>query len=122
MTDPRPFRLPGILLIVVMCVAGVCAVPSASFFLAAALRGGPNLSPVLVLGVPTMLAFPAAVWLCSRSRRAGSAGRAWLLAVLGVVLVIGTSVLPVGIVGAAMVEEWEETQPGGRGYIPPERR
>jgi hypothetical protein len=43
-------------------------------------------------------------------------GRAWVLAVLGFVLVVGSSVAPMTVFGTLIVEEWGETQPGGRGY------
>ncbi|MEU7945759.1 hypothetical protein AB0C50_13870 [Micromonospora taraxaci] len=42
-------------------------------------------------------------------------------AVLGLVLIVGSSVAPVTVFGALIVEERRETQPGGRGYQPSNR-
>jgi hypothetical protein len=75
----------------------------------------------LLLGAPSVVADAMGMWLWFRVLRPGSIARAWFLAVLGTVLVIGGSVLPVTIVGKAVHEEWQETQPGGRGYHPPTR-
>jgi hypothetical protein len=117
--------VPSLILIVVMCVVGLCAVPSATMFSLMAVKGGPGVGMVLVIGVPALIGYPVAAWLASRSWRAGKSGRtggrrqAWMLAGLGLLLVAGTSVLPAGIVGQGLVEVWEETQPGGRGYVPP---
>lgn len=129
METTRPSRLPSRLLITVICLLGPCALPAAMFFLLSGvsvsrLSGtsgdpGPSLVLVLGLGVPALLAYPTAVWLWSRSRRVGSTARAWSLAVLGLLLVVGTSTVPVTLLGAAFTEEWQETQPGGRGYQPP---
>ncbi len=102
-----------------MCLVGICALPSALFFTLIGLTGDSNPAPVLILGAPTLVAYPVAAWLWLRARRPRSTGRAWLLAAVGLVLVTGTSFVPVTILGSAFVEEWQETQPGGRGYRPP---
>ncbi|MEH0933913.1 hypothetical protein [Micromonospora psammae] len=119
MEKARPSRLPSALLITVMCLIGICGLPAAGFFVLVGITGDAGFSPPLVIGVPTLIAYPVAVWLWLRARRPKNAGRAWLLATLGLLLVVGTSVVPVVIVGSALVEEWQETQPGGRGYQPP---
>ncbi|MEU4427697.1 hypothetical protein AB0F81_44340 [Actinoplanes sp. NPDC024001] len=111
-------RVPAALLITTMCLLGVCAVPSASFFLVAAVSSGSFPAPVMLFVVPVLLAYPIGLWLWLRARRQRSAGRAWLHAALGILLVAGASFPPVAVFGAAFVEEWEETQPGGRGYRP----
>jgi hypothetical protein len=56
--------------------------------------------------VAPLFAYPVGVWLWLRARRPRSAGRAWLLAALGIVLITGTSFVPVTIIGTALVEEW----------------
>ncbi|MFD1365633.1 hypothetical protein [Actinoplanes sichuanensis] len=111
-------RLPRVLLIIVICVFGVCGLPSALFFTAmAVMADGPVPAQILVFGVPALIAYPIAVWLCVRAGRARSTGRAWLAATLGMGLVIGSSLLPVMIIGSALAEEWKETRPGGRGHV-----
>lgn len=117
--DTPPSRLPSILLITVMCLLGVCALPAAGFFVVMGLHGGAVLSPPLLIGAPALVAYPVGAWLWLRARRPKSTGRAWLLALLGLLLVVGTSVVPVAILSSAFAEEWQETQPGGRGYRPP---
>jgi hypothetical protein len=118
MTNTPAHRLPGTLLIVITVVVAICGLPSAVVFLVAGVAGG-SAHVSLVLGVPALIAYAVAAWLALRARRPGRAGRAWLLAVLGTVLVIGASIAPVAILGGAVHEEWQETQPGGRGYSPP---
>ncbi len=119
MENARPPRLPGILLITVACLVGICALPSAAYFVLIGIAGGSDPGPGLVIGAPVLVAYPVAVWLWLRARRPRSTGRAWLLAVLGLLLVTGTAIVPVTIIGTALVDEWRETQPGGRGYEPP---
>jgi len=106
---------------VITAVVAICGFPSAVMFLVAGLAGG-SVRVSLVLGAPALVAYAAALWLWFRIRRTGRAGRAWLLAVLGAVLVVGASAVPVVIVGKAILGEWQETQPGGRGYSPPPSR
>ncbi|MFC7535150.1 hypothetical protein [Actinoplanes sp. GCM10030250] len=124
METARPSQLPSWLLITITCLLSPCALPAALFFVLSGVSGdsGPSAFVVLGLGVPALVAFPAAVWLWSRARRVRSAGRAWLLALLGLLLVVGASTPPVTILGGAFVEEWQETQPGGRGYQPIQER
>jgi hypothetical protein len=118
-----PSRLPGALLISAICLVGICGLPSSLFFSAmiAANALAPDAAAVpieiVALSVPALIAYPIAVWLWRRALRARSTGRAWLTAALGLVLVLGSSVLPVTIIGKAIAEEWAETQPGGRGYV-----
>jgi hypothetical protein len=121
METARPSQLPSWLLLTVMCMLGICTLPAALFFVLSGISGDSGPSPFLVLGlgVPALVAYPVAVWLWSRARRVRSTGRAWLLAALGLLLVVGTSTLPVALLGGAFVGEWQETQPGGRGYQPP---
>jgi hypothetical protein len=114
-------RLPAILLTVITVVVATCGLPAAVMFLVAGVAGG-SVRVALGLGAPALIGYAAAIWLCIRARRtgrAGQAGRAWLLALIGAVLVLGTSAIPVVIVGKAVLSEWQETQPGGRGYSPP---
>lgn len=111
-------RLPAILLIAILAVVGICGLPPAMMFLVTGVAGG-SAYVSLLLGAPSVVADAMGMWLWFRVLRPGSIARAWLLAVLGTVLVIGGSVLPVTIVGKAVHEEWQETQPGGRGYHPP---
>jgi hypothetical protein len=108
METARPPQLPSWLLITVTFTLGICALPAALFFVLSGISGDSGPSPFLVLGlgVPALVAYPVAVWLWSRSRRVPSAGRAWLLAALGLLLVVGTSTLPVALLGGAFVEEW----------------
>jgi hypothetical protein len=124
--NARPSRLPARLLIFVLCLFGLCALPPAVMFLAmgigVGMTGLSDLTAEQLGTVPLLVAplftYPVGVWLWLRARRSRSTGRAWLLAALGVVLITGTSVVPVTIIGTAFVEEWQETQPGGRGYVP----
>jgi hypothetical protein len=120
----RPSRLPSILLISVTCLVGICGVPSSLFFGALAVHAlarGVDTVPIQILtfAVAGLLAYPIAIWLWFRARRARSTARAWLAAALGLILVLGSAAFPVTIIGKAMAEEWRETQPGGRGYVPP---
>jgi hypothetical protein len=120
METARPSQLPSWLLITATFMLGICTLPAALFFVLSGMSGDPGPSPfLLTLGLAALVAYPVAVWLWSRARRVRSTGRAWLLAVLGLLLVFGTSALPVTLLGGAFVEEWQETQPGGRGYQPP---
>jgi chromate transport protein ChrA len=77
-----------------------------------------SLLDALVLGVPAVAGYPVAVALWWGSRRARSARWAWVLAVLGIVVVIAVSAAPLWAVGYQFYDEWKETQPGGRGYHP----
>ncbi|MFC3735760.1 hypothetical protein [Paractinoplanes deccanensis] len=119
MENVRPSRLPGALLIAGTCLVGICGLPAAVVFVLLGLLGGLRFNYPLLMGTTALLAYPAAVWLWLRARRPGSTGRAWLLAALGLLLVAGTSALPVWILGSATADEWRETQPGGRGYVAP---
>jgi hypothetical protein len=121
METARPSQLPSWLLITVTCMLGICALPAALLFVLSGISGDSGPSAFLLgLGVPVLVAYPVAVWLWSRTRRVPSAGRAWLLAAIGLFLVVATSTLPVALLGGTFVEEWQETQPGGRGYQPPD--
>jgi hypothetical protein len=100
-----PSRLPHALLFIVISVVGICGVPSAVFFSTmAVMADSPVPIQIYVFGVPALIAYPIAIWLCVRAGRARSTGRAWLAAALGVALVIASSALPVTIVGSALVE------------------
>jgi hypothetical protein len=118
MKSTATHRLPATLLIVITVVVALCGLPPAMMFLLAGVAGGSALV-TLGLGAPALVAYGVAVWLWLRARRSGTAGRAWLLAALGTVLVVGASITPVTIVGKALLSEWQETQPGGRGYQGP---
>ena len=120
METARPSQVPSWLLFTVMCVLGMCALPAAVFFVLSGISGDSGPSPflVFVFGVPTLVAYPMALWLWFRARRGRSTGRAWVLSGLGLLLIVGTSALPVVLLGGAFVEEFQETQPGGRGYQP----
>jgi hypothetical protein len=111
-------RLPATLLIVITAVVAICGLPAAVMFLLVGVTSG-SIRMSLALGAPALIAYAAAIWLYIRARRPGPAGRAWLLATLGAVLVVGASATPVVIIGKAILGEWQETQPGGRGYSPP---
>lgn len=119
MKNARPSRLPSALLITAICLIGICGLPAAGIFVLLGLRGDEGISPPVMIGAPALIAYPVAVWLWLRARRPKSTGRAWLLATLGLLLVVGTSFVPVTVLGSALAEEWQETQPGGRGYRPP---
>ncbi|MFG1919633.1 hypothetical protein [Micromonospora sp. NPDC048898] len=118
MDGARPSRLPSMLLIVAMCLLGTCALPSAALFVLTGTVGGSDLGTSLAIGAPTLIAYPVAAWLWLRAGRQPTIGRAWVNAVLGFVLIVGSSIAPVAVFGALIVEEWRETQPGGRGYDP----
>ena len=92
--------------------------PLATFSVVWAFTGHGNPGPALVVGVPLLIVYPVALWLALRARRPRSTGRAWLIATLGLLLIIGTAAVPMTVFGLAMHEEWQETQPGGRGYRP----
>jgi hypothetical protein len=100
-------------------VVSICGLPAAVFFVLLGLGGDGGFSPPLVIGAPALIAYPVAVWLWLRARRPESTGRACLLATLGLLLVVVTSFVPVAILGSALAEQWQETQPGGRGYRAP---
>jgi hypothetical protein len=127
MENAQPSRLPAGLLIVVMCLVGICALPSAVMFMVMGIAGGTeglsNLTAEQLGTVPMLVAplfaYPVAVWLWLRARRPRSTGRAWLHAAVGILLITGTAYAPVTIIGSTLIEEWQETQPGGRGYEPP---
>ena len=75
MEDAQPSRLPARLLIVVMCLVGLCALPSAVIFLVMGIAGGSaalsNLTPDQLATVPLLIAplvtFPVGLWLWLRS-------------------------------------------------------
>ncbi|MEU4474662.1 hypothetical protein [Micromonospora sp. NPDC023888] len=90
--------------------------PSAALFVLAGTVGGSDLAPSLALGAPALIVYPVAAWLWLRARRQPAVGRAWVLAVLGFVLIVGSSVAPVTVFGTLIVDERRESQPGGRGY------
>ncbi|MGC4810577.1 hypothetical protein ACLQ29_08640 [Micromonospora sp. DT228] len=116
MDNARPSRLPSTLLFIAMCLLGICALPSAALFVLTGTVGGSDLAPSLAIGAPALIAYPVAVWLWLRARRQPKVGRAWVLAGLGFVLIVGSSVPPVTIFGGLIAEERRESQPGGRGY------
>ncbi len=106
-------------MIIAVGLIGVVAVPAAGFFVLMAVGAGDLVSPPMLIGLPSLIGFVVALWLWRRARRTASTTRGWLFAALGVLLFAGTSVIPVTILGAALGEEWRETQPGGRGYQAP---
>ncbi|GAA0458357.1 hypothetical protein Aca07nite_64690 [Actinoplanes capillaceus] len=58
--NAQPSRLPARLLIFVMCLVGLCALPSAVMFLGMGIAGGMATVPLLVA---PLFAYPFVVWL-----------------------------------------------------------
>ncbi|WP_203886028.1 hypothetical protein [Planotetraspora kaengkrachanensis] len=121
----RPFalRLPAALLVCVAAPVGMITLPWAVFVIAVFAgqisQGGDGAwSGLMAMGLPPLVGYPAAAVLWSHSRRAASLRRAWILAILGVLAIAAVSFLPVLALGYGLYDEWQETQPGGRGYHP----
>ncbi|MEV4348751.1 hypothetical protein AB0J83_30205 [Actinoplanes sp. NPDC049596] len=103
MENAPPSRLPSDVLITLTVLAGVVSLPPALFFALMGLSGGFFNLPV-ALGVPALIAYPTALWLWVRSRRSPTTGRAWLLTIVGLLLILVTSYLPVTVLGSAVIE------------------
>ncbi|BBH68601.1 hypothetical protein ACTI_52860 [Actinoplanes sp. OR16] len=112
--------MPGVLLMVALCLVGVCALPSSLFFVLLGVHGGSLFTPPVLIGAPVLVAYVVAFVLWRRARRTASRRRAWVMVVVGLVLVGGAAVVPTTILGSALADVWKETQPGGRGYVGPE--
>lgn len=76
------------------------------------------LGEVLLASGPVVVGYAVAAGMWLAARRSGSTRQAWLLAAAGTAVVIAVSYQPLAAVVAMFVEEWQETQPGGRGYRP----
>jgi hypothetical protein len=121
METPRPvaLRVPSIVLMSVLVLLGLVMLPVFALLLMAVFarlsRGGIS-NELLGITLSVLVGFPFAVVLWFRSRRANTVRGAWILAVLGVLVLGAVSYEPVSVVGASFYDEWKETQPGGRGY------
>ncbi|GAA1284960.1 hypothetical protein Psi02_32770 [Planotetraspora silvatica] len=121
----RPFalRLPPALLACAAVPVGMITLPWAAFIVVISVRsllGGSDGTwlGLVTMGVAPLVGYPAAAVLWSRSRRAATPRRAWILALLGVVVIVAVSFMSVYALGYGFYDEWKETQPGGRGYHP----
>lgn len=110
-------RAPAALLASVVVLLGLCTVPAVALVVVTDLHSG-NVRELFSYAVPAIVGYPLAVVLWLHTRRVAAAGWAWLLAALGVVLVVAVSIAPVGGVAYLFYLEWLEYQPGGRGYHP----
>ncbi|MCC3289779.1 hypothetical protein [Arthrobacter sp. zg-Y1110] len=107
-----------------MTVWAICGVPAligavlAAASLQSALAGTGATRDQALRFLPFLLTFFGAVAAYIVLRRATSAGQAWLCSTLtGTLLLVGA--LPVTLsLGGALVSEWCEDAPGGRGYSP----
>lgn len=115
-------RVPAVVLGTVIVLAGLATLPSILLFLAtivAKLRGGNWSGEELVTYVlPALAGYAVAIALWFRSRRTVVVNRSWLLATVGVLIVVAVSYRPVAAVAEVAYEQWQQTQPGGRGYYP----
>ncbi|WP_327548742.1 hypothetical protein [Amycolatopsis sp.] len=111
--------MPPIVLMTVLVLLGLVMVPVFAIVVMAfvsQLSKGRVTNEMMGIAFPIIVGFPIAVVLWRRSRRAETVRGAWILAVVGVLVLGGVSYRPVSDVGAMFYEEWKETQPGGRGY------
>jgi hypothetical protein len=116
---PRALRVPPIVLITALVLFGLVMVPVFPIVVMAfvsKLSKGDVSAEMLGIFLPIVVGFPIAVVLWRRSRRAETVRKAWILAVAGVLILGGVAYQPVSDVGGLFYEEWQETQPGGRGY------
>jgi hypothetical protein len=98
--------------VIVLC--GLVTLPVVALMLAAFVnRGGADPAEVLTGAVPALVGYPLAGVLWWHSRRRG-----WVLAVLGVLVVLAVSWRPVAELAQVVYQQWQQTQPGGRGYQP----
>jgi hypothetical protein len=101
---------------------GLVTMPAVALFLAAFLSrsggGDPNTGEFVVFVLPALVGYPVAGALWLSARRVGDVRRAWLLAVLGVAVLIAVSFKPVVALAHLSYLQWQEYQPGGRGYHP----
>jgi len=120
---PLARRLPAALLACVAVPVGMITLPWAAFIVVACvrslLRGSEgNWLGLVTMGVAPLVGYPAAAVLWSRSRRAATLRRGWILALLGVLVIVAVSFMSLYALGYGFYDEWKETQPGGRGYHP----
>jgi hypothetical protein len=96
---------------IVLC--GLVTLPVVALMLLAfANRGGTDPAEVLTGALPALIGYPLAVVLWWRFRQH------WVLAVLGVLVVIAVSCRPLAELAQVVYLQWQQTQPGGKGYQP----
>lgn len=116
---PAARWLLGTAAVLLLAPALLVAVPLSAVLLQA--RGSGAAERVAVLLVPLAVGVPVLLGLLSRLRRAERRRRAWLLAGCGVAVAAAASALPLSLLAATVHDQWQETQPGGRGYHDPQK-
>jgi hypothetical protein len=122
MRSARPtMTAPVLLLSAVSVPVASATLPAVALFLAAYLSrlsgaGDPNTTELATYVLPALVAYPVVGWLWLHLRRSGTGRWAWPLAALGIAIVIAVSVKPVAGFISLIYQQWQETQPGGRGY------
>jgi hypothetical protein len=107
---------PSVVLAATLVACGLVTLPLAALLTAAFIsRGGENPAEFWTGAMPALLGYPLAAALWWRTRR-HSGG--WLLAVLGVAVIVAVSWRPLYEFAVVVHQQWQETQPGGRGYQP----
>jgi hypothetical protein len=106
---------PSVVLAAMLVICGLVTLPLAALLTAAFInRGGENPAEFWTGAMPALLGYPVAAALWWRTR--GRSG--WLLAALGVAVIIAVSWRPLFEFAVIAHQQWQETQPGGRGYQP----
>jgi uncharacterized membrane protein len=72
----------------------------------------------LAIGLPVLVGYPVAIVLWRRARQAATTRGAWILAGLGLAVLVAVSFRPFTGLAEVIYLQWAETQPGGRGYSP----
>lgn len=121
--DRHTHRAPSLTLAVAIATTAAVTFPVLALHAAVVLgrrsrddAGG--LGEVLLASGPVVVGYAVAAGMWLAARRADSTRQAWLLAAAGTAVVVAVSYQPLNAVVAMFVEEWRETQPGGRGYYP----
>jgi hypothetical protein len=114
---------PAVLLAAVSMPVALVTLPAVMLLLAAYLNrlsgaGDPDTTEFAIYVLPALVGYPVVGVLWWYARRLCTGRWAWLLAALGVVVVIAISVKPVAGFSHLVYPQWQETQPGGRGYQP----
>ncbi|MEV1286917.1 hypothetical protein [Micromonospora sp. NPDC049679] len=120
-TRPLALRLPPVLLASTLVLGGLVTLPAVALIVAVFVRHHirgyhGNVEEFLTTALPALIGYPFAAVLWFYCRRVSTTRWSWLLAVLGVVVVVAVSFWPLAVIGYGFYEEWLETQPGGKGY------